>query len=217
MILEASDRRKPSRHRTGWSRKGRRTDTRTSRAIDVGTGEIRPGDYESRPHPTTARQQASRNCWNCSIRLPASTCYGMPHQPLAEPGPRRCGHKPAPDTTPVRQYTKRPPIHPVLIFLAWLRQSIADRKLHHHDAQRRWYNTVARHGRISSVPAWFAALCAGAPAGTALAKQDKLPEWASGYRSVSRSWAMHRKQGQWAEHLACEVTGSLQAACTDTC
>jgi len=93
----------------------------------------------------------------------------LPDQHKARRPPRRS-----------RQYTKDDAIHPVpsLVRRVGWRQSIQMRKAIINDAQGAcWYITAGRHGVISSKSRVFQRYAAGAPAGTALAKQgdSKLP------------------------------------------
>ncbi len=128
----------------------------------------------------------------------------MPHQPLAEPEPAPLpDHKPA-DTTPVQAVHQDDADPSGAHFLAWLRQSIQMRRLIINDAKA-LVHTVADTAYLVS-PGVFQRYAQEHPQVTALAKQDKLPEW-QWIQKRFEKLGLHRKQASGLNIWTCEVTG----------
>jgi len=161
---------------------GRRTDTRTRGHRPSGTAGIAPAHYRVR-HTTTA-DSSVEELLELLDSSPASTATAMPHQPLAEPeSPRRCRPPQSPpDTTPVQAVTRRRRSIPVLIFSAWLRQSIPDAQAHQSKRTPKALVHTVADTRISSSPGVFQRYAQEHPQVTALANRQ-----AAGWQWITES------------------------------
>ena len=202
MIWEASDRPAAFAGTVQVEPEGSAAQTPAPEAIDVGTGESAPATTESAT-PTTA-DSSVEELLELLDSSPASTATAMPHQPLAEPEPAPLpDHKPA-DTTPVQAVHLDDADPSGAHFLAWLRQSIQMRRLIINDAKA-LVHTVADTAYLVS-PGVFQRYAQEHPQVTALAKQDKLPEW-QWIQKRFEKLGLHRKQASGLNIWTCEVTG----------
>ena len=202
MIWEASDRPAAFAGTVQVEPEGSAAQTPAPEAIDVGTGESAPATTESAT-PTTA-DSSVEELLELLDSSPASTATAMPHQPLAEPEPAPLpDHKPA-DTTPGQAVHQDDADPSGAHFLAWLRQSIQMRRLIINDAKA-LVHTVADTAYLVS-PGVFQRYAQEHPQVTALAKQDKLPEW-QWIQKRFEKLGLHRKQASGLNIWTCEVTG----------
>jgi integrating conjugative element relaxase (TIGR03760 family) len=202
MIWEASDRPAAFAGTVQVEPEGSAAQTPAPEAIDVGTGESAPATTESAT-PTTA-DSSVEELLELLDSSPASTATAMPHQPLAEPEPAPLpDHKPA-DTRPAQAAYQGGTDPSGTHFLAWLRQSIQAHKLIINDAKA-LVHTVAGTAYLVS-PGVFQRYAQEHPRITALAKQDKLPEWQWVQKRFEKL-GIHRKQASGLNIWNCEVTG----------
>ncbi|MDP1930403.1 MAG: MobH family relaxase [Gammaproteobacteria bacterium] len=201
MIWEASDRPAAFAGTVQVEPEGSAAQTPAPEAIDVETGESAPATTESAT-PTTA-DSSVEELLELLDSSPASTATAVPLQPLAEKPTPLPDHKPA-DTTPVQAVHQDDANPSGAHFLAWLRQSIQTRKLIINDAKA-LVHTVAGTAYLVS-PGVFQRYAQEHPQITALAKQDKLPEWQWVQKRFEKL-GLHRKQASGLNIWNCEVTG----------
>jgi len=201
MIWEASDRPAAFAGTVQVEPEGSAAQTPAPEALDVETGESAPATTESAT-PTTA-DSSVEELLELLDSSPASTATAMPLQPLAEKPTPLPDHKPA-DTTPVQAVHQDDANPSGAHFLAWLRQSIQTRKLIINDAKA-LVHTVAGTAYLVS-PGVFQRYAQEHPQITALAKQDKLPEWQWVQKRFEKL-GLHRKQASGLNIWNCEVTG----------
>ncbi|MDO9521823.1 MAG: MobH family relaxase [Pseudohongiella sp.] len=202
MIWEASDRPAAFAGTVQVEPEGSAAQTPAPEAIDVETGESAPATTESAT--STTADSSVEALLELLDSSPASTATAMPVQPLAEPEPAPLSdHKPA-DTTPIQAVHQGDADPSGAHFLAWLRQSIQMRKLIINDAKA-LVHTVAGTAYLVS-PGVFQRYSQEHPQITALAKQDKLPEWQWVQKRFEKL-GLHRKQASGLNIWHCEVTG----------
>lgn len=201
MIWEASDRPAAFAGTVQVEPEGSAAQTPAPEAIDVETGESAPATTESTT--STTADSSVEELLELLDSSPASTATAMPLQPLAEKPARLPDHKPA-DTTPVQAVHQGDADPSGAHFLAWLRQSIQTRKLIINDAKA-LVHTVADTAYLVS-PGVFQRYAQEHPQITALAKQDKLPEWQWVQKRFEKL-GLHRKQASGLNIWNCEVTG----------
>ena len=177
MIWEVADRPTPFAGTVQVEPEGSAAQTLAPEAIDVETGESAPATTESAT-PATADSSVDE-LLELLDSSPADTApVQAVHQGDADPSGAH--------------------------FLAWLRQSIQTRKLIINDAKA-LVHTVAGTAYLVS-PGVFQRYAQEHPQITALAKQDKLPEWQWAQKRFEKL-GLHRKQASGLNIWNCEVTG----------